>query len=87
MPSYRKDPKTPTHLAYEDARDEARQKVRVFTRRVTDLAYIEIDQMFIEVEKAGGEVLSAEDVDVKAAIARSLEPARKALGVPREADD
>jgi hypothetical protein len=57
----RSEPKTEEQLLYEDARDEARMRVRTLTRRLTDAIYVDIDQLFLDAQK-NGQVVTAVDV-------------------------
>jgi hypothetical protein len=63
----RSEPKTQEHLLWEDARDEARMRVRTLTRRITDHIYVEIDKLYIEAQRSG-QVIT--DVDVSDCISR-----------------
>ena len=87
MPNYRTDPKAPSHLAWEDARDQARAEIRRITRRVTDLVYVEIDKVFERAELDNQEVLRIQDTGTD--IARILETVLRASLVkgPDESGD
>lgn len=74
---YSKVPKSEMELAYEDARDLTRARIRQVVRRVTDLAYVEIDEEFRRALLAGEEISVAPDVD--AIMAKVFEVAEKQL--------
>lgn len=65
---FQQGPKSEAVLLREDARDEARQKVRTLTRRITDHIYVEIDRLFIDAEERGQAVTA---IDVQDCIANA----------------
>jgi hypothetical protein len=63
---YAKAAKTPTELAYDDAKDLARAEVRRLTRRITDRLYVAIDREFKQA------VLEGRAIEVRPDIAAIL---------------
>lgn len=75
---FNKIPKSNMDHVYDDARDAARAEVRKINRRITDLMYVEIDNVFRE-SLLNGEEITSLTIDIGEIKARVLPIIQKQL--------